>query len=87
MYNKLKNKIEEDVQRIDNELWQEIKLKSQLVNIKKNEVLVNFGTRNKNVYFIASGSFVTSIISIDGDKKGVWSVSYTHLTLPTICSV
>ena len=38
---------------------------------------------------IAAGTFVTTYISIFDDNDGVnsWAVSYTHLTLPTICSV
>ena len=38
-----------------------------------------------------TGSEGAGVLAVDReegeDKPGVWSVSYTHLTLPTICSV
>ena len=28
-----------------------------------------------------------AVVRLPDSRRGIWSVSYTHLTLPTICSV
>ena len=43
----------------------------------------------KRLYFIATVLFAFSVCSCGGENypDHPWAVSYTHLTLPTICSV
>ena len=72
MYSILKTWLKVQGQPISKDLWEEINEHSELISVKKNDVLINYGSRHKHAYFIASGSFVTSTISEDGDKKSVW---------------
>ena len=41
--------------------------------------------------YIRQGDYFLPCLSLPAEKEtkpiGVWAVSYTHLTLPTICSV
>ena len=44
--------------------------------------------KNANVFMAHSGEFCKGDVAVeDGIVIGVGAVSYTHLTLPTICSV
>ncbi|MEM6318577.1 MAG: hypothetical protein AAF960_12975 [Bacteroidota bacterium] len=72
MYNKLKEKLEKRSQFIEEDLWQAIKTNSERITVKKNEVLIPIGSRQKYVYFIASGSFIASIVTANGDKRAIW---------------
>ena len=49
--------------------------------------LVVFVQENKRGTDLASGSDYIKGLDIEKTQKIVLSVSYTHLTLPTICSV
>lgn len=72
MYDNLRAKLEALDVPINENLWQEIEANSTLLDIKRNKILINFGSRNKYGYFIISGSFVTSITTVDGNQKAVW---------------
>lgn len=72
MYERLKNIIEENSNPINVDLWKEIKSKAQLITLQKHSVLADYGSNQKYVYFIESGSLVVSTISKDGNEKAVW---------------
>ncbi|MEM9887361.1 MAG: hypothetical protein AAF849_15815 [Bacteroidota bacterium] len=57
---------------INENLWQEIQTNSTVIDIKKNKVLIDVGSRHKYGYFVVLGSFVSSIVTEKGDKKAVW---------------
>ncbi|MEM9935176.1 MAG: cyclic nucleotide-binding domain-containing protein [Bacteroidota bacterium] len=71
-YSQLKPYISRFNTFIDDELWQEIKLNSALVVLKKGELLIKYESLHRYSYFIVSGVFATSIILENGDKKAVW---------------
>ena len=71
MHEKLKDKIEK-TNPINVELWKEIKSKSKIIILQKNEILVSYGSNQKYVYFIASGSLLASTISKSGKEKAIW---------------
>ncbi|MEM9339446.1 MAG: Crp/Fnr family transcriptional regulator [Bacteroidota bacterium] len=72
MYYKLKCLIASDAGHPDPDLWKEIKEKSKLKTIKKNKVLVDVGSNQKYLYFVAIGSFVVLATSKEGEQKAVW---------------
>ena len=56
--------------------------KSTLISIANGSLIPNEGD------VIWKGSHINNISNIESSKIGtIWPVSYTHLTLPTICSV
>ena len=59
------------------------------INVKKNTQRDITHSDTKNVAYCnkAAGSGRRSAIRIMGSLIGLVTVSYTHLTLPTICSV
>ncbi|MEP0266348.1 Crp/Fnr family transcriptional regulator [Dokdonia sp.] len=68
---KFREKIEEYV-LISNEEWNIIENHCEVFQIKNKEVLVKYGTLNKNVFFLAQGSFEMSLILEHDDTKTVW---------------
>ncbi len=72
MYQKLKESFEFDGQPINKDLWDEMKTQSNLLQIKKKEVLIPYGSNKKYVYFIASGSFMLTLSFREGEGKAVW---------------
>ena len=72
MYEKLKRKLEKYGHTFDDQLWNEIQVQTQIINVKKNEVLIEYASKHQFVYFIVSGCFVKYIITLDGDKKSIW---------------
>lgn len=71
MTNNLRKKIEKYTSVTD-EMWQFIEETTEVMYIKKKEVLIKYSELNRNVYFIDSGSFEMSLISGNGDSKTVW---------------
>ena len=72
MHEIFKKIIEKNSNPINARLWEEIKTKSQLITLEKNEILISYGSNHKYVYFVTSGSLVVSTISEDGNEKAVW---------------
>lgn len=67
----LKRRIER-IGPVSDDLWTEIKEHANLKSIRKNEVLISYGSLCKNVYMVASGSLMTSLILANGDSKAIW---------------
>ncbi|MEM6629085.1 MAG: Crp/Fnr family transcriptional regulator [Bacteroidota bacterium] len=72
MIHKLKAKIDQKGYSFSEDLWREIQQHGKERKINRNEVLIDFGSHYEHVYFIAQGSFMTSMISESGDKRAVW---------------
>ena len=59
-------KLKERIQRsvfINDALWEELKTHGTLIHVNKNQNLIQQSSKSRNVYFIASGSFMHSLIS------------------------
>ena len=70
-FDKLKERIQRSV-FVSDDLWNELRTKGTLINIKKNENLVMSGSKNRNVFFIASGGLMHSVVSESGYSQAVW---------------
>lgn len=68
MFEKLKSRIEKDTP-VDDSLVMTLIDNGQILNIRKGELLVTFGTLDDNVYFVANGGFLMSIITDEGIEK------------------
>jgi CRP-like cAMP-binding protein len=68
MFEKLKSRIEKD-SPVDDSLIMTLIDNGQILNIRKGELLVTFGTLDDNVYFVANGGFLMSIITDEGIEK------------------
>ena len=72
IYDLLKNKLECSGLSLNSNLWEEMQTQSKVMTLKKNEVLVNVGSKQKYVYFVSEGSFVVYLFTQDGGRKAVW---------------
>ncbi len=72
MLDKLRTRIGKRGMVVSESLWEEAKQHSELIAIKKNEILIEFGNRHKYAYFVVEGSFMSSMIAENGDIKAVW---------------
>ncbi|MEM8928505.1 MAG: cyclic nucleotide-binding domain-containing protein [Bacteroidota bacterium] len=71
MIEKLKKRIQR-VTEVNEELWNEIKGNSTVLELKKNDILIPFGDNNKDVYIILSGCLESSLRTTDGKFHSVW---------------
>jgi len=71
MINKLKKRMEKRAPVTD-ALWSEVQEHSKLMYFKKNEVLISYSSIHKYVYFVASGSFISTLILENGLEQAVW---------------
>lgn len=68
-------KLKERVQRsgfVNDALWEELQAHGTVMQVKKNEHLIQQGSKKRNVFFIVSGSFMHSMISETGYSQAVW---------------
>ena len=72
MFHKLKARVEQKGYYLSDSLWEEMQQRGEVREIKKHEVLVGYGARSKQAFFVAQGCFMTSMISESGDKRAVW---------------
>ena len=72
MFYKLKSRIQQKGRVLSEEVWNEIEQHAEVLSLKKNEVLIEYGSRHKYVYFVAQGGFMTSLITENGKKRAVW---------------
>ena len=71
MINKLRRRIENYVS-VSDEAMKAIESQSEMIDVKKQETLVNYGELCNKRFFIYKGSFEISLVLNDGSKKTVW---------------
>jgi len=71
MINKLKKRIERRAP-VNDALWIELQEHSKVMHFKKNEVLINYSSIHKYVYFVVSGSFISTLVLENGVEQAVW---------------
>ncbi|MEL6918419.1 MAG: hypothetical protein AAFO99_11890 [Bacteroidota bacterium] len=71
MLEKLKSKIESQFP-VSQEFWKELQNNSKQITVKKNNILVAYGSLSGKSYFVAKGSFKSSMLTISGNYKTVW---------------
>ncbi|MEM0931562.1 MAG: cyclic nucleotide-binding domain-containing protein [Bacteroidota bacterium] len=71
MIEKLRERIQE-VATVSEALWNEIQLNAEIVSLKKNEILIPYGAKDKNVYVILSGCLESSLRMTSGKSHSVW---------------
>ncbi|MEM9001668.1 MAG: Crp/Fnr family transcriptional regulator [Bacteroidota bacterium] len=67
----LKTKLERHIE-VDDELWQEMQQNTTSLFVKKKDILIDYGSIDRNVYAIASGSFEVALVSTNGNRQVVW---------------
>ncbi len=72
IYDVLKGNLEGKIQFLSTELWEEMQMQSNVITLKKNEILVNVGSKQKYVYFIVSGSLAVYSFTNEGERKAIW---------------
>lgn len=80
MLESLKKHLEE-IGPVNDELWKEILVHSQIKKIDKNEILIAYGSHFRNMYFVLSGALMTSICMNDGKSKAVWFSFENHFNI------
>ena len=68
---KLRGKVEEFT-KLDKLLWKEVSQHAEEVYLRKNEVLVDFGTHNEYLFFIYEGVCLSYYKSFNGKSRLVW---------------
>ncbi len=71
MFEKVKETIER-VAPIETGLWEDIRRRGKVIPVQKNEILIRYGSKCRETYYIVEGSFVKSQISESGVSKAVW---------------
>ncbi|MEM9001667.1 MAG: Crp/Fnr family transcriptional regulator [Bacteroidota bacterium] len=67
----LKTKLERFIE-VNHELWEEVQRNTTELFIKKGGILIKYGSIDRNVYVVASGSFEAILLSTNGNRQVVW---------------
>ena len=70
-FSRLKERIQRSV-FVSDVLWAELQAQGTIIHVKKNEILVNQSSKQRNIFYIASGSFMHSLVSETGYSQAVW---------------
>lgn len=71
MFQRLKEKVNA-IATLEEGLWADIQAQAKIIEVEKHELLVRYGDKSKDVFFVAEGSFACSQVSESGKSTAIW---------------